>query len=49
MLDREYDDRTREVFRTGPVFVPMWWPRYDPGYGETAIEPADSSVVSGCK
>lgn len=29
MLDRDYDDRTRRVF-TGPVFVPMWWPRYDP-------------------
>ncbi|HEX6304677.1 MAG TPA: hypothetical protein VFZ76_10845 [Anaerolineales bacterium] len=33
MLDREFDDRTRDVFRTGPVFVPVWWPRYDPGYG----------------
>lgn len=29
MLDREYDDRTRRVF-TGPIFVPMWWGRYDP-------------------
>jgi hypothetical protein len=32
MLDRNYDDRTRNVFRTGPVFVPMWWGRYDPVY-----------------
>ncbi len=32
MLDEKYDDRTRDVFQTGPVFVPMWWPRYDPGY-----------------
>jgi hypothetical protein len=31
MLDRNYDERTRRVF-TGPVFVPMWWGRYDPGY-----------------
>jgi hypothetical protein len=31
MLDNEYDSRTRRVF-TGPVFVPMWWGRYDPGY-----------------
>jgi hypothetical protein len=31
MLDNEYDDRSRRVFR-GPVFVPMWWGRYDPGY-----------------
>ncbi len=33
MLDRDYDRRTRDVFRTGPVFVPVWWPRYDPSYG----------------
>ncbi len=32
MLDRNYDDRTREVFRGGPVYVPVWWPRYDPGF-----------------
>jgi hypothetical protein len=33
MLDREYEGRTQEVFRGGPVYVPVWWPRYDPGYG----------------
>ncbi len=31
MLDKEYDDRARRVFR-GPVYVPMWWGRYDPTY-----------------
>jgi hypothetical protein len=31
MLDKNYDERTRRVF-TGPVFVPMWWGRYDPSY-----------------
>lgn len=31
MLDKEYDDRTRRVFR-GPVIVPTWWGRYDPTY-----------------
>jgi hypothetical protein len=31
MLDKDYDDRTRRVF-SGPVFVPQWWPRYDPTY-----------------
>jgi hypothetical protein len=36
MLDRDYDRRTRDVFRTGPVFVPMWWGRYDPNYGRGA-------------
>ena len=33
MLDKDFDRRTEDVFRTGPVFVPMWWHRYDPGYG----------------
>lgn len=35
MLDRDYEDRTREVFRTDPVFVPVWWPRYSPAYGRS--------------
>jgi len=30
MLDKKFDDRTREVFRTGPVFIPVWWGRMDP-------------------
>lgn len=46
MLDQEYDDRTRDVFRTGPVFVPLWWPRYDPGYGRAATGTARPSVPS---
>jgi len=33
MLDKDFDRRTEDVFRTGPVFVPMWWHRYDPGFG----------------
>ncbi len=40
MLDQDYDRRSREVF-TGPVFVPRWWGRYDPGYG------GSSTVTSG--
>lgn len=31
MLDKEYDERTRQVL-TGPVYVPHWWGRYDPSY-----------------
>jgi len=31
MLDKNYDEHTRRVF-TGPIFVPMWWGRYDPAY-----------------
>lgn len=36
MLDRDFDDRTRDVFRTGPVIIPTWWHRYDPGFGRAA-------------
>jgi hypothetical protein len=46
MLDRDYDDRTRDVFRTGPVFIPIWWPRYDPGYGRAAPTTARPSAPS---
>ena len=31
MLDKDYDERTRRVFR-GPMYAPMWWGRYDPTY-----------------
>ncbi len=44
MLDKDYDDRARRVFR-GPMYVPMWWGRYDPSY-----RPASSpkpTVASG--
>jgi hypothetical protein len=30
MLDREFDDRTRRTFTTGPVYVPVWWSNYSP-------------------
>jgi len=31
MLDKDYDERARRTY-TRPIFVPMWWGRYDPGY-----------------
>ncbi len=48
MLDEDYEDRTRDVFRTGPVFIPMWWPRYDPGYrgSVTSASPKPVSTTS---
>ncbi|GAP23026.1 hypothetical protein [Leptolinea tardivitalis] len=30
MLDDKFGDKTKEVFRTEPVFLPNWWGRYDP-------------------
>lgn len=32
MLDRDYGDRTRDIFHNQPVFIPMWWGRFDPVY-----------------
>jgi hypothetical protein len=48
MLDREYDDRTRRVF-AGPVYVPMWWGRYDPAWrgGATATPASMPSTGRG--
>jgi hypothetical protein len=43
MLDRNYGDRTRNVFGNGPVFVPIWWGHYDPVFRGT---PSVSSVPS---
>jgi hypothetical protein len=41
MLDKNYDDRTRRVF-SGPVYVPMWWGRYDP-----TIRPSAAPISTG--
>jgi len=30
LLDDKFDDKTRQVFRTGPVYMPMWWGSYRP-------------------
>lgn len=35
MLDKDYDTRTRNVFGTGPVYMPWWWWRADPGMART--------------
>lgn len=36
MLDKDYDRRTRDVF-ADPVYVPVWWQRYDPTFGRAAV------------
>ncbi len=49
MLDRKWDDRTKNTFGTGPVFVPTWWWRYDPvirssGFGGAQSRPVSTST-----
>lgn len=48
MLDKNYDQRTRNVF-VGPIFLPLWWGRYDPGYhpAPTGSVPSASMPASG--
>lgn len=48
MLDRNYDDRTRRVFESGPVYVPTWWSRYDPLFSsrEASSTPSTSPSTS---
>ncbi len=46
MLDKDYDDRARRTF-TGPIFVPMWWGRYDPVYRSSQPISSTGSVGGG--
>jgi hypothetical protein len=47
MLDRDFDDRTRRVFRTGPVYVPHWWWFTRPPTARRASIPTPSSGGRG--
>jgi len=49
MLDKNYDERTRTTFGTGPVFMPWWWWRADPTIGRpsTASTVRSASASSG--
>jgi hypothetical protein len=47
MLDKDYDDRTRDVFRQGPVIIPTWWGRYDPTYSGPSAPKTVSAPSSG--
>lgn len=44
MLDKDFEDRTQDVFRTGPVYVPIWWNRYDPTYSSSPGRTAAPSL-----
>ena len=44
MLDKDYDDRTRRVFN-GPMYVPMWWGRYNPTYTSAPMRAGSGSGI----
>jgi len=47
MLDQRFEDRSHEYFGRGPVFVPIWWNRYDPGYGRSSLNIPGGPVQVG--
>jgi hypothetical protein len=48
MLDEEFEDRTERTFREGPVFVPVWWDRYQP-WASSAPSPKPSTAAPTSK
>ena len=46
MLDPDFEDRTQDVFRRGPVYVPIWWNRYDPTYAATRSSGTSARTVA---
>jgi hypothetical protein len=42
MVDHDFDNRSRNIFGTGPVFVPVWWGHYDPHFGGGTSAPMPS-------
>lgn len=46
MLDGDFEDKTQDVFRRGPVYLPMWWNRYDPGYARTTTSGPSASKTA---
>ncbi|MDP2965612.1 MAG: DUF2207 domain-containing protein [Pelolinea sp.] len=47
MLDKDYDQRTRRTFGSGPVFMPFWWYRADPTIRGTSGRTIGGSVTGG--
>jgi hypothetical protein len=47
MLDKDYDERTRRTFSGGPVFVPIWWGRFDPTYSGGSTAPVSTGAGGG--
>jgi hypothetical protein len=39
MLDNNFPDRSRSTWGPSPVFMPIWWGRYDPHYGGQTAAP----------
>jgi hypothetical protein len=47
MLDRDFDNRTRNVFVSPPQFYPIWWGRFDPTFRSAGGVARPSTPLSG--
>jgi hypothetical protein len=47
MLDKNYGDRTQDVFRNMPVFIPTWWGHYDPTFGRVSTPSSGAPFSTG--
>jgi hypothetical protein len=47
MADRDFENRSQTVWGGGPVFVPIWWGRYSPGFGGGAAARMPSLGTGG--
>jgi hypothetical protein len=44
MLDHDFDGRTRRVFVSDPVFLPMWWGNFSPAHATSVAHVAAPSA-----
>jgi hypothetical protein len=44
LMDRNYEDRSRQVFQTRPIFVPIWWGRFDPTFHSSPVQSTASPI-----
>lgn len=45
MLDPQYNQRTQEALGPTPIFMPIWWGRYDPTYRPAASQVGTSQAA----
>ncbi len=46
MLDDQFNNRTQQTFINTPVFIPRWWPLYNPGFTAAPASGGSSGLAS---
>lgn len=47
MLDRDYTQKTRDVFGSTPVILPRWWGGFDPVYRTSTVSAPSGNIMTG--